>query len=89
MIKIVHAEHIGNKVIRLQFSDHSWGDYDLQPLIDKRTELVIPLQDNTYFSQFFLELGALCWKNGLELSPGSLCRKLQEQGRLHAGSEAA
>lgn len=89
MIKIVQAQHIGDKVIRLLFSDHSWGDYDLQPLIDKRAELVLPLQDLDYFSQFFLELGALCWKNGLELSPGSLYRKLQEQGRLHVGSEAA
>lgn len=89
MIKIVHASYLGNKVIRLQFSDQSWGDYDLQPLIEKQTELVLPLQDEGYFSQFFLELGALCWKNGLELSPGSLYRKLKESGELRVGSEAA
>ena len=89
MIKIIHAAYLGNKVIRLQFSDHSWGDYDMQPLIAKQTELVLPLQDDGYFSQFFLELGALCWKNGLELSPGSLYRKLQGRGYLHVGSEAA
>jgi len=88
-IKIVNAQHVGNKVIRLSFSDHSWGDYDLQPLIARQTELVLPLESEDYFSQFFLELGALCWKNGLELSPGSLYRKLQEKGELHVGTEAA
>ena len=89
MIKIVNTQYLGNKVIRLRFSDHSWGDYDVKPLIAKKTELVLPLQDDAYFSQFFLELGALCWKNGLEFSAGSLHRKLQERGRLHVGTEAA
>ena len=89
MIKIVNAQYIGNKIMRLRFSDQAWGDYDLQPLISKQTEMVMPLQDDDYFSRFFLELGALCWENGLELSPGSLYRKLQERGELHVESEAA
>lgn len=83
MIKIIKAEHIEHKVIRLLFSDQSWGEYDLQALIDRQTELAEPLRDERYFSRFFLEFGALCWKNGLELSPGSIYRKLQEQGKLH------
>jgi hypothetical protein len=58
-------------------------------LIDRQTELVIPLKDTNYFSDFFLELGALCWKNGLELSAGSLNRKLQEQGKLHTQQHEA
>ena len=89
MIKIIKAEYIGEKKIRLLFSDQSWGEYDLQPLIDWQTELVIPLQDAHYFSDFFLELGALCWKNGFELSAGSLNRKLKEQGKLHTHQQAA
>lgn len=89
MIKIIKAEHIEDKVIRLLFSDQSWGEYDLQPLIDRQTELVAPLQNESYFSAFFLELGALCWKNGLELSPGSIYRKLQEQGKLHTKPKVA
>jgi hypothetical protein len=66
MIKIIRAKHIRQKILRLYFSDNSWGDYDLQPLIDRQTELVLPLNDSAYFHQFFLELGALCWPNGLE-----------------------
>lgn len=87
MIKIVNAQHVGKRVIRLSFSDHSGGDYDLQPLIARQTELVFPLENEDYFSQFFLELGALCWKNGLAFSVGSLHRKLQESGGLHVESE--
>ena len=89
MIKILKAEHSERKVIRVLFSDHSWGEYDLQPLIDRQTELVAPLQDDDYFSQYFLELGALCWKNGLELSPRSIYEKLQEQGKLNTEPKAA
>ncbi|MGD0959630.1 MAG: hypothetical protein ABSB19_07475 [Methylomonas sp.] len=61
----------------------------MQPLIDRQTELVIPLQDADYFSDFFLELGALCWKNGLELGAGSLYKKPQEQGKLRTCKQAA
>lgn len=89
MIKIVKAEYIEHKIIRLWFSDQTVGDYDLQFLLDKQTELVTPLQDEGYFKQFFLEVGALCWKNGLELSPGNIHNKLRQQGKLHPDLKAA
>jgi hypothetical protein len=89
MIKIIRAKHIRQKILRLYFSDNSWGDYDLQPLIDRQTELVLPLNDGAYFHQFFLELGALCWPNGLELNPGSIHKKLEERQELHFETKAA
>ncbi len=89
MIKIVKAEYVEQRMIRLWFSDHSLGDYDLQSLLNQASELTEPLRDDTYFRQFFLELGALCWKNGLELSPGSIYRKLQQQGLLQNTQQAA
>ena len=89
MIKIVTVEYLGNKIMRLRFSDSTWGDFDLQPLIDRDTELVSPLRDDRFLAEYFLELGALCWKNGLELSPWSIHQKLKEQGRLQIGVEAA
>ncbi len=82
MIKIIQAEYLQKRVLRVCFSDNSYGDYDLQPLIDKKTELTLPLKDEFYFKQFFLELGALGWRNGLELSPGNIHRKLAEQQLL-------
>lgn len=89
MIKITQAHYVQARVLRLFFSDDSYGDYDLQPLINRQTELVIPLNDEWYFKQFFLELGALCWRNGLELSPGNIHRKLAEQQQLHYEPQVA
>jgi hypothetical protein len=83
MIKIIQARHVQQRILHLYFSDNSFGDYDLQPLIDRQTGLVMALNDDAYFKQFFLELGALCWRNGLELSPGNIHRKLAEQHQLH------
>jgi len=89
MIKIIQAEYLQKRVLRVCFSDNSYGDYDLQPLIDKKTELTLPLKDEVYFKQFFLELGALGWRNGLELSPGNIHRKLAEQQLLWYEVKAA
>ena len=89
MIKIIRVQYVQQKILRLYFSDNSYGDYDLQPLLARQTELVIPLNDEPYFKQFYLELGALCWPNGLELSPGNIHRKLAEQQKLHYESKVA
>ncbi len=45
-------------------------------LIDRQYGMVTALNDEVYFKQFFLELGALCWPNGLELSHGNIHQKL-------------
>lgn len=82
MIKIIRIEPLNDKVLRLYFSDTSHGDYDLQPLIAQHTELVQPLNDDDYFKRCYLELGALCWPNGLELSPANIHRKLAERQLL-------
>lgn len=49
----------------------------------------MPLNDDHYFKQYFLELGALCWRNGLALSPGNIHQKLAEQNKLHYESRVA
>jgi hypothetical protein len=89
MIKIAQAELQQDKVIRLVFSDGTGGDYDLAPLIARGTEMVKPLEDEAFFRRFFLELGALCWPNGFELSGGGIQQRLREQGRLHAVDQVA
>ena len=89
MIKIVQADFVQDKVIRIALSDGTGGDYDLAPLIARGTEMVKPLEDETYFRRFFLELGALCWPNGFELSGGGIQQRLREQGRLHAVDQVA
>lgn len=89
MIKIIQAHFMQQKVLRLYFSDNSYGDYDLQPLIDRQTELVNALNDENFFKQFFLELGALCWPNGLALSPSNIRKKLAGQQLLQAETKVA
>ncbi|MBK1725013.1 DUF2442 domain-containing protein [Thiocystis violacea] len=89
MIKIVNAESLQDRTIRLEFSDGTTGDYDLQPLIARGTEMVKPLEDNAFFQGFFLELGALCWPNGFELSGRGIQRRLREQGKLRPLDQVA
>ncbi|MCG6860011.1 MAG: DUF2442 domain-containing protein [Chromatiaceae bacterium] len=88
MIKIVHAEVVADHVVRLEFSDGSSGDLDLTGLLGRDTEMVRPLRDPAFFADFFLELGALCWRNGFELSASSLHRKLAQCGALQRADAA-
>ncbi|BBL56819.1 DUF2442 domain-containing protein [Methylomonas koyamae] len=89
MIKIIRIEPLEGKRLRLYFSDASHGDYDLQPLIAQHTELVQPLNNDDYFKRCYLELGALCWPNGLELSPANIHRKLAERQLLRYEEKVA
>lgn len=88
MIKIVQAKPAGGTRIGLLFSDGTAGEFDLAPLIARGTELTLPLADEAFRSRFFLELGALCWPNGLELSAASVHRRLLEAGTLQAAQVA-
>ena len=83
MIKIIQANYLKDKTIQIHFSDGSWGNYNLQPLIDKRSTLTKEIEDQVDFQKFYLEMGALCWRNGLELGPSSIHHKLEQQQRFH------
>ena len=89
MIKIIKATYKENYTIKLEFSDHHFSDVDFSYLLSHKTQLTNPLNEKSYFKDFFLELGALCWKNGLELSPSSLYQELKASGRLQKNSIAA
>lgn len=89
MIKITQAEYLNDKTIQIHFSDGSWGNYNLQALIDKQSTLTKELESEGSFKQFYLEMGALCWRNGLELSPGNIHHKLEEQQLLHYKAKVA
>ena len=89
MIKIVRVTPAAGTRVNLMFSDGSAGDFDLGPLIARNTTLTAPLADDLFRHGCFLELGALCWPNGLELSAASLHRQLALAGELrHAGKAA-
>lgn len=75
MIKIIKATKVEDHKIALQFSDTKEAVADLSYLLDFGTSLTEPLKDQTFFDQFFIDAGALCWKHGLELSASSLYMK--------------
>jgi hypothetical protein len=89
MIKILRAKHLRDLVIELEFSDGTFGAYDASSLLTRDTELTRPLADPDYFRRFFIDFGALCWPNGLELSPAAIHRRLGESGGLRRGSRVA
>ncbi len=89
MINIVKANYIKDYEVELFFSDGSFGRIDFSYMFEKQTVLTAPLTDKQLFKDFFLDFGALCWKNGLEFSPNSLRLKLQDAKRLHFANEVA
>ena len=89
MIKIVAADYVNDHEIRLRFSDDSSGTVDFSPFLNAGTPMTEPLRDPAFFRSFYLELGALAWPNGFDLSAESLQRRLDEDGRPSRSSAAA
>ncbi|MGN6382305.1 MAG: DUF2442 domain-containing protein [Dyella sp.] len=89
MIKLKAVEPKGNCRLLLRFSDGTAGTYDFAPFIEANTEMTAPLRDPQAFAQYYIELGALAWPNGFDLSAESFYRRLQEAGDLHRDAEAA
>ncbi|MDD5037285.1 MAG: DUF2442 domain-containing protein [Methylococcaceae bacterium] len=90
MIKLIQATPQPDFHLKLVFSDHSWGELDFTPSLQRNGSLLEPLRDPIYFARCFIEMGALCWPNGLELGAESLRQKLVNSDALHeSGQEAA
>jgi len=82
MISIVRAKYLDGYRVQIEFSDGARGVFDAAGLVNRPGSMVQPLREPGFFRDFFIELGALCWRNGFELSPGSLYRKLEGAGLL-------
>ena len=89
MIKTTQAHRVADHTIHLIFSDGSYADMDFSYLLKRGTVLTDALREDRFFSSFFLELGTLCWPNGLELSPQALYQRAKEQGVLIRSEDAA
>ncbi len=88
MIKVTRATHHGDWRIDLEFSSGEVGQVDLADLVTRSGSMVVPLRDPKVFGAFFLELGALAWTNGFELSPQALYRRARASGTLRRGRAA-
>lgn len=79
MIKLIEVRYQGEFQMALRFSDGKEGILDGRILLQRSGPLLEPLRDEAYFGRGFIDAGALCWPNGLELSPARLyetCRAL-------------
>ena len=82
MLKLLTARYVRNFQVRLEFSDGVCGDFDGQALLQRSGPLLEPLRDAAYFQRCFIDAGALCWPNGLELS----AVRLRQNTRLIAAA---
>ena len=69
MIKLLNIRYLGGFRFDLSFSDGATGVFDLQSYLDQRSgPLLEALRLEDYATRAFIEAGAMCWPNGLELS---------------------
>ena len=83
MIKVLNARLTAPFTLEIDFSDHTHGVFDANAYLASRAgPLLDKLRDPAYFQRFFIDAGALCWPNGLELSPA----KIHELSAAHASA---
>ena len=68
MIKVLTCKPIADFSLSLKFSNGESGFDAKAYLAEKRGTLLEPLKEAVYFQRCFVDAGALCWPNGLELS---------------------
>lgn len=80
VIKVLNIRHSGDWKLELEFSDQSLGLFDAAPyLADRQGPLLDALREPNFFKRAFVDAGAVCWPNGLELSAARL-RELAKTG---------
>jgi len=73
MIKVLNANLKAPFELEIDFSDHTGRLFDANAYLGSHSgPLLEELSDSAYFQGFFIDAGALCWPNGLELSPARL-----------------
>jgi Protein of unknown function (DUF2442) len=81
VIKVLNARLFAPSMLEIDFSDHTQGLFDAGAyLASRKGPLLEKLRDPVYFQRFFIDAGALCWPNGLEISPA----KVHELSAVHA-----
>ncbi|MGH7744765.1 MAG: DUF2442 domain-containing protein [Candidatus Dormibacteria bacterium] len=89
MIKLIAIEPKKDYEVLLRFSDGASGTFDFSPFAGAGTEMTEPLRDPAFFKRCFIELGAIAWPNGFDMSAGSLHQRLRDDGKLRFDDKAA
>jgi hypothetical protein len=73
VIKVLNVRLADTFKLEIDFSDHTQGVFDAGAYLSTRSgPLLDALREPAYFQRFFIDAGALCWPNGLEISPARL-----------------
>jgi hypothetical protein len=73
VVRLIAVNVIAPHKLALVFRDLSQGVFDgASYLASRRGRLLENLRDPAYFARCFVDTGALCWPNGLELSADRL-----------------
>jgi len=73
VIKVLNARLTDTFKLEIDFSDHTQGVFDAGAYLSAHSgPLLDGLHEPGYFERFFIDAGALCWPNGLEISPARL-----------------
>jgi Protein of unknown function (DUF2442) len=73
VIKLLTIQQPALWTLELEFSDHTHGFLDGRVYLDShKGPLLDPLREANFVARAFVDGGALCWPNGLELSPQRL-----------------
>lgn len=80
--KIVEAQYLHDRVLRLQFADGSIEDFDFEPMMHGKMSSA--LRDLDFFKQVRIEAGGLEWPNGYDICPTLLRYHLEPAHAEHA-----
>jgi hypothetical protein len=70
MLSISNATYIEPFKIALAFNNGTQGVMDFMPIISQDARPIFTaLRDQTYFRQFRLQAGTVCWPNELDFAP--------------------
>jgi Protein of unknown function (DUF2442) len=83
MIDVVSMKPMGGYVLRVAFSDGSFGVHDFSSTTSRDGEMVRALKAPAFFARVFVELGALTWPNGFDLDPIALHDRMLAAGELN------
>ncbi len=87
--KIIRVKPLGGHRLQIAFADGAEGVNDLSWIFDTPGPMNEPLRDPVYFARVFLEVGALVWPNGYDLSPWNIRERMVDNGELRARAVAA
>jgi hypothetical protein len=69
VIKILGLKPAADFILEISFSNGETAHFDGAHYLASRVgSLLEPLRQAAFFNQCFVDAGALCWPNGLELS---------------------